>query len=70
MDSLRYEIAKVIRETFEDAYNKHNENYNPDTCYAAAGNVAAMLVQMLSGQPCNAEERGSGKLVLKPDRIF
>lgn len=47
MDDLRTKLGKAIMEAFSDAYYQHGENFNPDTCYAAADHVVALLVTEL-----------------------
>lgn len=49
---MRNEIGKAIASIFEDRYKQYgpeSDNYNPDTCYAAADAVVALLLSKVTG---------------------
>jgi hypothetical protein len=53
MLDLRKVIGTAIVSRFQESYEKHGTSYDPDTCWEAADDVAAALVEALTGQECN-----------------
>jgi hypothetical protein len=54
MSAIRGEVARAILAAFEETYDKHGIDYDPDTCYAAADRVVAVIASHLLGQPVEA----------------
>lgn len=53
--SLRKEIGLAIVKAFNRTHEKHNINFDPDTCYEAADEVIAVLMSRLTGQHFEAK---------------
>lgn len=54
MSEIRTKIAKAIMRAFDRTEKAHGITYDPDTCYEAADEVAAVIAEELLGVEVSA----------------